>query len=117
MKAIAYTNFLQGGGEEVWIAAPDGSHKRRLTRGGSPQLSPDGRRILAYRAVSEANGRLLVVAHDGGKPVAVAYGNLVGWSFSPDGKEIAYALQRGAHADVSFVPAGGGTARRVTNDG
>ena len=158
-KAIAYTKFLRGGGEEVWIAAPDGSHKRRLARGGSPQLSPDGRwvafrkpcgrygdclfvvsgaggerrllarnafpgawssdgrRILGYRAVSEENGRLLVVARDGGKPVSVAYGNLVGWSFSPDGKEVAYALQRGAHADVSVVSASGGTARRVTNDG
>jgi hypothetical protein len=158
-NAIAYTKFLRGGGEAVWIAAPDGSHKRRLARGGSPQLSPDGhwvalrkpcgrygdclfvvasgggkprllarnafpgpwssngRRILAYRAVSEVNGRLLVVARDGGRPLAVAYGNLVGWSFSPDGMEVAYALQRGAHADVFVVPAGGGTPRRVTNDG
>jgi Tol biopolymer transport system component len=77
----------------------------------------DGRRILAYRAVSEENGRLLVVARDGGKPVEVAYGNLVGWSFSPDGKQVAYALQRGAHSDVFVVPAGGGTAQRVTDDG
>jgi hypothetical protein len=159
LKAIAYTKFLRGGGEEVWIAAPDGSHKRRLARGGSPQLSPDGhsvafrhtcdhfgeclfvvasaggkrrllarnafpaawssdgRRILAYRAASEENGRLLVVARDGGTPVAVAYGNLVGWSFSPDGREVAYARQHGAHADVFVISARGGRARRVTNGG
>jgi hypothetical protein len=159
LTAIAYTKFLRGGGEEVWIAAPDGSDKRRLARGGSPQLSPDGRWVafrkpcgrygdclfvvpsgggerrllarnafpgpwaadgrsmLAYRAVTEENGRLLVVGRHGGKTVAVAYGNLVGRSFSPGGKEVAYALQRGAHADVFVVPASGGTARRVTNDG
>src|SRR5204863_3833736 len=150
LKAIAYTKFLRGGGEEVWIAAPDGSHKRRLAQGGSPQLSPDGRwvvfrhtcgqygeclfvvpsrggkprllarnafpgswssdgrRILGYRPVSEEKGRLLVVARDGGELVAVAYGNLVGWSFSPDGKEVAYALQRGAQADVFVVSSRGG---------
>lgn len=159
LKRIAYAKFLHGGGEEVWVAAPDGSDKRRLARGGSPQLSPDGRwvafrrpcghsgdclflissaggkarllardafpsfwssdgrRILAYRAVTEEVGRLVVIAEDTGKTVTVASGNLVGWSFSPDGKEVAYALQRGAHADVYVVPARGGNSRRITHDG
>jgi hypothetical protein len=102
----------------LFVVASGGGKPRLLARNAFPgRWSSDGRRILAYRAVSEANGRLLVVARDGGKSVAVAYGNLVGWSFSPDGKEVAYALQHGAHADVFVVPAGGGTARRVTNDG
>jgi Tol biopolymer transport system component len=159
VKAIAYTKFLRGGGEEVWIAAPDGSHKRRLAQGGSPQLSPDGRwvafrrpcarygdclflvsraggkptllarnafpsfwssdgrGVLAYRPVTEEIGRLLVVDRDADDAVTVASGNLVGWSFSPDGKHVAYALQRGAHADVLVVPARGGSSRRVTHDG
>jgi WD40-like Beta Propeller Repeat len=159
VKAIAYAKFLRGGGEEVWIAAPDGSHKRRLATGGSPQLSPDGgsvafrkpcagygdclfvvsgrggkprllarnafpeswssdgRRVLAYRPVTEEIGRLLVVARDGQKTVTVASGNLVGSSFSPDGQRVAYALQRGAHADIFVVPSRGGAGRRVTHDG
>jgi Tol biopolymer transport system component len=41
----------------------------------------------------------------------------VGWSFSPDGKQVAYALQRGAHADVFVVSSRGGKSRRVTRDG
>jgi hypothetical protein len=158
VKAIAYTKF-RGTDEEVWIAAPDGSNKRRLAQGGSPQLSPDGRsvtfrrpcarygdcvflvsstggkprlltrnafpgawssdgrRMLAYRALSEEVGRLLVVARDTGKTVGVAQGNLVGWSFAPDGKQVAYALQRGAHSDIFVVPTRGGSSRRVTHDG
>jgi hypothetical protein len=49
--------------------------------------------------------------------VEVARGNLVGWSYSPDGDEIAYARQRGAHADVFVVSATGGTTHAVTHDG
>ena len=160
VKAIAYTKFLQGGGEEVWIAAPDGSHKRRLARGGSPRVSPDGRWVafqgscdrgycekllvvrsaggdprplaenvlestwspdgrylLAWAPINEQTGRLLVVDREGGREVEVARGNLVGWSFSPHGDEIAYGRQEGAHSDVFVVSATGGTARPLTHDG
>jgi hypothetical protein len=44
-------------------------------------------------------------------------GNLVGWSYSPHGDEIAYTRQRAAHADVFVVPATSGLARPVTHDG
>ena len=160
LKAIVYTKFLGGGGQEVWIAAPDGSRKLRLADGGSPRLSPDGRwvafqgscdrgycdklllipsgggklrtladnvlestwsrdgrRLLAYRTVSEEVGRLLVVDRDGGGTVAVARGNLVGWTFSPNGKEVAYGRDVKGRDDVFVVPAQGGTPRRITHDG
>jgi hypothetical protein len=79
--------------------------------------SPDGRHLLAYGPIDEQTGRLLVVDRKGGREVEVARGNLVGWSYSPNGDEIAYGRQQGAHADVFVVSATGGTTHPVTQDG
>jgi hypothetical protein len=51
--------------------------------------SPDGRHVLAYGPINEETGRLVVVDRKGGREVGVARGNLVGWSYSPHGDEIA----------------------------
>ncbi|HSN90591.1 MAG TPA: hypothetical protein VLS93_05145 [Anaeromyxobacteraceae bacterium] len=56
--------------------------------------------------------RLDLRAPDGGTFVQIAYP-----TFSPDGKELAFAgVGRDGQQDVYVAPIGGGTARRVTND-
>jgi Tol biopolymer transport system component len=161
LKAIAYTKFLRDNKQEVWIARPDGSHKRRLVSGRLPALSPDGRwvafegacdpirgcgellvvpsaggktrrlasgafrigwspdsqRLLAYQPVSENGGLLLVIDRDGGRRIVIAKGGLNGWSFSPNGRQVAFSKKRGAKDDIHVVDADGGEAHRVTRDG
>jgi hypothetical protein len=161
MKAIAYTKFLPGNKQEVWVARPDGSNKRRLAVGRLPALSPDGRwvafegacdptrgcsnlfvlpstvgkprrlasgvnriawspdnrHVLGYHPVSEESGRLFVLDRKGGRRVVLASGVLTGWSFSPDGKRVAFSRERRDRDDVFVVGADGGQARRITHDG
>lgn len=38
----------------IWIAAPDGSHRRRIATGENPSWSPDGRTV-AYGRINQAN--------------------------------------------------------------
>jgi hypothetical protein len=69
LKAIAYTKFLRGNKQEVWIARPDGSHERRLAAGRLPELSPDGRWVAFEGACNPTRGcgDLFVVPSVGGK--------------------------------------------------
>jgi hypothetical protein len=161
LKAIAYTKFLRGDKQEVWIARPDGSLKRRLAAGRLPALSPDGRwvafegacdptrgcgdlfvvpsaggesrrlqgdvaqlewspdsrRMLVYHPVSENGGRLLVLDRENPRRIVIARGSLNGWSFSPDGTQVAFSKERRAKDDVYVVSANGGQAHRITHDG
>jgi WD40-like Beta Propeller Repeat len=87
-KAIVYAKFLSGGGEEVWIASPDGSGKRRLGYGGSPQISPDGRWVAFQGSCDRGYcDKLLVVPSSGGKPRSVA-DNVLRSTWSPDGRRL-----------------------------
>src|SRR2546421_12982930 len=45
--AIAYESGPSGSLAETWVAAADGSHRRRLGLGEAPLLSPDGSTVAA----------------------------------------------------------------------
>ena len=54
--------------KRIWVAAPNGEHRRLLTYGDWPAVSPDGR----YVAYFDSSGKkLLVIPTAGGKPTAV----------------------------------------------
>jgi WD40-like Beta Propeller Repeat len=89
LRAIAYTKFLRGVKQEVWIARPDGSHKRRLAAGRLPALSPDGRWVAFEGACDPTRGcgDLFVVPSSGGKPRRLQDG-VAQIDWSPDSRRM-----------------------------
>jgi serine/threonine-protein kinase len=83
----------EGGGSDIWVYDPQRDAMTRLTFGGGvyrfPVWSPDGQYV-----VFETRGKGIYQARaDGaGQPAALIEGNsvLVPWSFTPDGKRLAY---------------------------
>jgi Tol biopolymer transport system component len=85
---IVFTKYLPGGNAEVWIARFDGSGTRRLARGRSPAISPDGRWV----AFQGSHRELMLVAAAGGRPRPLMRG-VVRPTWSPDSKRIAVLQQ------------------------
>ena len=95
---------------EIFTSAPDGSQKRRLTKGKpldlAPEWSPDGSRI-AFFSSRKGGGlmHLYTMDPDGsdkryiaptGSPGRYRYGRLIPPIWSPDSRRIAFAHQGGA---------------------
>jgi TolB protein len=87
------------GPEHIYVARADGSGAARLTRGGWPAWSPDGRRIAFHR-----NGAVHVVGADGSGETRLAEGSSPSWS--PDGARIAFVSGQG----ISVMNADGSAA-------
>ena len=67
-RRIAFQRFPPRGGREVWVMDADGTHERRIARGGEPTWSPDGRMIAFGSGARYALGigaRLYVARPDG----------------------------------------------------
>ena len=99
----------------------DGTDVQRIYRGvnGTPQWSPDGTRILF-----EAEGRLLVMAGDGGEVRPVADGLELDintpfvYRWSPDGASILYTRPVDhEHGEELWVAAIDGSGRRLVAEG
>jgi TolB protein len=82
---------------EIFVANPDGSGVRQLTRGGpdvesyAPAWSPDGRAI-AFTSFLAGNQELFVMAADGGHERSVTPGVhwVDGFSWAPDSRRIVF---------------------------
>lgn len=102
------------GGEDVWIAAADGSDARNLTRAGSlvefasPAWAPDGTHIVVSRTRWGLGTFELWAYHvDGGAGVRITQAkptsdapvrdraNALGAVYSPDGRHLYYASKTG----------------------
>jgi TolB protein len=109
-----------------------GGGVRKLTHGDDtftdPTWSPDGRRIAAVRGHWAQDGlhydSLVVMRADGRRRHTVYGGRQLSSSYpawSPDGRSIAFVHTdiggTGADPNIYVVPAGGGTARQVTDVG
>ena len=84
----------------------------------NPRVSPDGTR-LAF--ISDRTGGWEVFLSDraGGHLVQLtSFGNVVadGIRWSPDGREIAFAVLQNANRDIYTLPVDGGSPRQVTSD-
>ncbi len=79
---------------EVWIMNADGTKNRFLVKGGSPQWSPDGKRV-AYTAPGQPQGsQLFVKWMDTGEETQLTHVDrgLNGFQWSPDGKRFAFTM-------------------------
>ena len=116
---LAYSRYVTD--ENIWTF--DGAAKTQLIastrRDFDPQFSPDGSKIAF---VSDRTGGWEIYVSDaqGGHVVQLtSFGNAVadGVRWSPDGREIAFAVVlQGGNRDIYVVPADGGTVRRVNNE-
>jgi Tol biopolymer transport system component len=113
----------RSGGDEIWLAEPDGSDAVQLTSMGAPitahaAWSPDGQTI-AFDSNREGQFEIYVVPVAGGKPRRLTSHPASDHypSFSRDGKWIYFASNRTGEYQVSKVPASGGDAIQFTRRG
>lgn len=108
--------FLYAG--DIWVAARDGSHPRRLTVHpgvkSNPYCSPDGQWV-AYSAGSASAGfSVYVISINGGSPRQLTYHPRDNWvqGWTPDGTQVLFSSARDAvtHRYTRFftVPLAGG---------
>jgi Tol biopolymer transport system component len=116
---LAYSRTVSD--ENIWTF--DGAAKTQLIastrRDFDPQFSPEGSKIAF---VSDRTGGWEIYVSDaqGGHVVQLtSFGNAVadGVRWSPDGREIAFAVvPQGGNRDIYVAPADGGTVRRMNNE-
>jgi Tol biopolymer transport system component len=123
-RRIAFESGRAADGQEIWLAAVDGSNPTQLTRGpgirqGFPQWSPDGQRIAFDSQGEDGRWDIWTIAADGGSPsrLTAEPGDEYLPSWSRDGRWIYFASDRAGGADVWRIPATGGSEERLTHGG
>jgi Tol biopolymer transport system component len=115
-KKLAYMSD-RNGTMEIWIANRDGSNAYQLTAvgaAGTPRWSPDSQAVVFD--VKRSGGEKIVSMNlRGGAPQALAEGVCPSWS--RDGKWVYFASARTGGFQVWKVPAVGGPAVQVTQNG
>lgn len=121
-------DFTCAGQYEVYVMDADGSHRRRLTSVASqgawaahPAWSPDGSQIAFNMIWPAGNHRSEVYLMDaaGGKlrPLTTTPGSKSSWNatWSPDGRNLAFASDRQGNHDIYIVDHAGGGLRQLTH--
>jgi serine/threonine-protein kinase len=90
----AALSVTDGGGQDIWVYDAQRDAMTRLTFGGAvyyaPTWSPDGQYVVFLNA---NNGVFQARADGAGQPQALTQSkrNQIPWSFTPDGKRLAYS--------------------------
>jgi Tol biopolymer transport system component/tRNA A-37 threonylcarbamoyl transferase component Bud32 len=93
---------------QLWIARVATGEKRRLSvhDGVQPSWSPQG--LIAYWAIADSRGAsdIWVIPANGGDPVRVTDDMAVDWNpvWSPDGRYVYYASNRGGSMNLWRIP-------------
>jgi TolB protein len=117
-KWIAYTS-TRDDNQELYLAGPDGSEKRRLTNDPAldahPSWSPDNRRI-AFATDRWGDLELAVLDVDSGQVTRLTESpgldDYPAWS--PDGRSIAFTSNRDRNLEIYTIDADGGNPRSIT---
>ena len=121
---MAFESNRSGAGDEIWLAASDGSNPIQLTHGlglwqGSPRWSPDGRRIAFDSFGEDGQWDIWTIDADGGSLHRLtsnpADENLPSWSH--DGRSIYFSSNRTGAETIWRVPAAGGPEEQVARAG
>jgi dipeptidyl aminopeptidase/acylaminoacyl peptidase len=129
-KLVAYDGGCDQSGfcKGAYVMSTSGGEPRQISK----QIvgiswSPDSNRIVATDpGIHDApDSTLLSIEVASGKAVTLAYGDVYGASFSPDGKQIVYAVaKKPSHngfidekIDLFVTARDGGEAKQITDDG
>lgn len=124
-KKIAFISSRNGGGE-IFVMDKDGSNQINLTPAtisiGEPVWSPDGSKILflanpGSTDLHQTEFGLYTMNSDGTYWQQLAYGSFDGYSWSPDGRKIVFALyqDKSKQWDLYVIDSGGGNLSNITN--
>jgi serine/threonine protein kinase len=123
-RRIAFHSRRGGEGNEIWLAAADGSNPMQLTHGpgiwqGSPRWSPDGQRIAFDSQAEDGTWAIWTIDAEGGspRPLTLDPGNENQPSWSHDGHWIYFRSHRAGAEEIWRIPATGGSEERVTHGG
>jgi Tol biopolymer transport system component/DNA-binding winged helix-turn-helix (wHTH) protein len=112
LKRVAFNRTIEGK-TSVWVSALDGSSLQRMSDDADlarfPVWSPDGTRLAV-----QMRGHGSAIAILPGPKVVVTGGENWPHSWSPNGKEIAFAGRRNGVWNVFTVNIGSGKTRKVT---
>jgi TolB protein len=118
---IAFASDRGGVDSHLYLMAHDGSGVRRLTFGddeGSPDWSPDGRRIV-YAGFSSGNADIWTIEADGSGARRLTRSEIFEYTprWSPDGRWIAFEGYLGDAPDIFVMRPDGSASRRLTPTG
>lgn len=125
-KWVAFFETCGDESHECLYVSPTSRGERRLLASGfwAFAWSPSSGRLLAERTEEDGLSETLVTIDvASGRETTVAKGPLFrGWSFSPDGEEVVFALERDPmnrpdQTDLFVVARDGGNVKQVTDDG
>ncbi|MGC1166914.1 MAG: hypothetical protein WA862_12490 [Solirubrobacterales bacterium] len=125
-ETIAYRHEGPGHASELKLAAAEGGASRTALLGFQDSFylafSPDSKTIAALRGPELGKRKLVLIdVASGGTLRTVASGYFSGFSFSPDGSELAYSLAGSEKfppkSNVYTAPVMGGKSTQLTRDG
>jgi TolB protein len=109
---------LHPGPFQIWTMSADGSHQRRIARGTEPAWSPDGKRIafVGPRVPRAGKPDIWVMNAEGSHKVRLTRDRLSERSpdWSPDGRWIVFATDRGHSHDIWKMRPNGTGGKRLT---
>jgi Tol biopolymer transport system component len=122
-RKIAFASDRAGETFDIWVANADGSDPIQLTHengaAGSPRWSPDGRSIVFDLLTPEGEVDVYMVKVAGGHAQRLTWERTEDKlpAFSPDGKWIYFNSNRSGTNEFWRMPAAGGEAQQVTQEG